>query len=158
MKNEKISPNETVRLAEYREAGELCRANETLARTTYQIYLALLTVLAGYIIKEHSNIKEHPDLFPWGNLLLALAGFLMSVFFAASIHRMKCYYRVFMERIRELECKLGMELYTRGYKVWKNQCISLGDKGAFVLLAGLYAIAFLLYCLYLLFASWCNKL
>lgn len=167
MNNPTLSRNDSIRLAEYKEAGDLCRANETLSRTTYQIYLVLLTALGGFIIKEHCNLSRY------GNFALALVGFFTSGFCAASINQMRKYYSTYMARMREIECelgkienKLGMQLYTMGYEVWKNSGIKvwktrrirLGGKGAFVLLVTGYATAFLVYGLYLFFVCQCSEI
>lgn len=115
-----IEQNEKVLLAEYLEAGTICRWYEQLTRTTMSIAIPGLTALCAYI-QTASTLK------PSTLVVLSLGGILFCLLSINMILRQRSYYSVYINRAKEIETKLGMQLYDLGSNA-KMPCYTFSNK------------------------------
>lgn len=132
MKNEQ---NESVLLAEYAEAGTICRWYEQLTRTTMSIAIPGLIALSGYI--QTANTQKPSDL-----AVLSVGGILFCLLSINTILRQRSYYKAYIERAKEIEAKLSMQLYILGGKA-KKPCCSFSNKLALCWALALFIVYFL---------------
>ena len=133
---EEIKENDSVQvmLAEYCEAGKICRWYEHLTRTSLSVYLPFALVLVGFI--EEANFGET------SKVLLCVGGFIISILLINMVLRQQVYYRVYIERAKGIENKLGMLLYTEGENA-EMPTLSLTNKNAIIIAIAVFAVYFL---------------
>lgn len=90
-------------LAEYREAGETCRASASLMRNGLAFFATLQAVVFGFL--ESADSSSLPV------ILLEVFGLVVSIITAATMWRLGTRYTHYMQRARYLERSLGMHLY-----------------------------------------------
>ena len=94
-------------LAEYQEAGVLCREFEGHCRTAITILISLSTAILGLFKLGACNVDGL-------NLFLPILGILTSIITVKIILRSQSYYRNYINRAKEIETILGMSLYKTG--------------------------------------------
>ena len=126
---------EAILLAEYGEAGQVCRAQEQYVRATLSMYLvfsgALLALMATKAVATAALVY------------VAFAGFAVGVCMFWLILRHRAIYGAYVKRAKAIEIELKMQLY-RG----SNLSVSMPDQptaktmSAFIVAA--IAVAFLI--------------
>ncbi|MBU7047113.1 MAG: hypothetical protein HXS54_11825 [Theionarchaea archaeon] len=105
----KLTGKQEILIREYEEAGKTCRWYEHLRRLNLFVFVAMVTVIIGFIqTRELSSI---------GNIPLELFGIFIGVTIWDAEKRVSDYYKFYIWRAKDIERELGMTLYQDG---WKN--------------------------------------
>jgi len=134
MENESQTKQTKVLLAEYSEAGNICRWYEQLTRISLSVYLPVALALAGFI--EGSAIDKT------SKFLLCVGGLITSFLLINTILRQQAYYKTYIDRAKAIESKLGMSLYTNGAST-EMPTLSIPNKTAIAATIGAFSIYFL---------------
>lgn len=115
-------------LKEYAEAGQVTRQHEQLTRTSVSVFLPTLLALAGYLVGASISSGT--------KLVLAIAGFLVSLLVLNIVRRHQLYYRSYIARARAIEASIKindaqvLKLYTNGAEAATGP-LTLSNKTAF---------------------------
>jgi hypothetical protein len=121
-------------IAEYAEAGQCCRAQESYVRATLNMYLVLGAGIAALLASV-------PMPF-WVRAYICFAAFGVGLCMFLLVVRHRNVYAAFAKRAREIESELGISLYSQA----KSQMFRSGEATAKTLSAfiiGGIAIVFL---------------
>lgn len=100
-------------LKEYEQALDLRNSTETLVRKDIRIFILFLSaILISSIYKGHQDILAQ--------VFLLIVGMLISLLFSITIYRNRTYYRCYLDRAKEIERKLGMELLKSGETAFRR--------------------------------------
>jgi hypothetical protein len=91
-------------LAEYAEAGQVCRAQEQYVRATLSMYL----IFAGALVALMSSKGVPPSALVY----VSFAGFAVGVCMLWLLLRHRAIYGNYVARARAIEAELGMSLYS----------------------------------------------
>lgn len=94
-------------LAEYSEAGNSCRAHEQHTRAALAAYIAFSTALLAITLST--------SVTNGARVVLCFVGFGVGVFVANLVLRSKALYTSFVNRAKEIEAALGMQLYSNAW-------------------------------------------
>jgi hypothetical protein len=104
-------------IKEYEEGGRACRNNDTLTRTGLSIYSATQAAIIGFLA---TRMKIEEIYFS----VLAIIGILLSCVVFCTTRRLHMRNKNYMERMRDIEYELGMNLYEYSYRSFKRRNIS----------------------------------
>ncbi|MBI2750522.1 MAG: hypothetical protein HYX43_14695 [Burkholderiales bacterium] len=93
-------------LAEYAEAGQVCRAQEQYVRSTLSMYL----IFAGALVALMTT-KAVPS--PMALVYVSFAGFAVGVCMLWLVLRHRAIYGAFVQRAKAIEAELQMTLYSQ---------------------------------------------
>ena len=117
-----LSAEHEILLREYAQAGDACRANDTLVRTGLTIFAATQAAVLAFL----SNLKGAPNL---ALLLLEILSMWVSAVVFLTTLRLHVRYKNYMERARQIERKLGMNLYEYSYNYFSSPSIPASRLG-----------------------------
>lgn len=104
----KLTGKQEILIREYEEAGRTCRWYEHLRRLNLFVFVAMVTVIIGFIqTRESSSIENIP---------LELFGIFIGITIWDAEKRVSDYYKFYIWRAKEIERELGMTLYQEGWK------------------------------------------
>lgn len=143
-----LSREDEILLREYAQAGEACRANDTLVRTGLTIFGAVQAAIIGFVASR-GNTGITLELF-----LLEVLGLWLSVVVYYTTRRLHYRYKNYMERARCIERQLGMNLYQFSYEYFGSEPVPAKWAGNKRLWATVPAVTFVIYVVLLLRGLW----
>ncbi len=133
-----LSTDQEMMLHEYQIAGEMCRNHDALIRTGITIFGAAQAAILAFIASRTD--AELTEL-----LMLEGLGFWLSIVVLATTFRLGHRYRTHMERARQLEEKLGFDLFNYSQRDFESKWYLNrlpGNKRALISLPTLLAITY----------------
>ena len=108
-----MEPEKEILLKELELAHGICNETGAILRKDVRLFVLLLSAILAF-----SAYKGQPDILT--QLLLLFVGFFISLLFSITVYRSRAYYQCYLERAKEIEKKLGMELLESGKKIFGN--------------------------------------
>jgi hypothetical protein len=98
-----LSRRDKLLLEQFKEGAQQCRWYENLTRVSWGIYFPAATILGGYMLSA--------DLANWKKAILAAVGTIISFATVLILYRLRIWYSVYMDILKDTESKLGLDIY-----------------------------------------------
>ena len=114
----KLTDKQEILIREYEEAGRTCRWYEQLRRMNLFLFVALESVIIGFVQTRSLSSAE--------NIPLELFAIFVGITIWNGEVRISEYYKFYIVRAKEIEKMLNMSLYQDGWKkIQKSKTVSL---------------------------------
>ena len=128
-----LAKEEEILLREYAEAGQLCRSYEQLSRTGILIFVVFSTAIVALLHQDAAS--------PTMKITLEVIGVIFSVITLNVLVRVGILYKTYIDRAREIEDNLGMDLYKRWDNAVKGS-MTIRNKPAMLILVVAFGLYF----------------